>query len=245
MSSRDKQEIVQNGIFGTLAGLAAGGIPGMITAGIASVAVATSQEKKDQELRDKEAERKRLEKEHRDNILNELQDIPYAVTFSMEDYKRSTFIPTYDTPNHGFGYSYEDISYLNNEFYNSKRLSKFHIQCDYNKNNIRVDHAITVLPQINPYVEIFITDYFSDIKGNGIVLDTNDFIKQYNIDKHNPNMRKYKINHKFYQGIGKYLGYTSKEFGKKPKVARRIPYEGHTFSYMYSVDNGKSFVVWW
>ena len=67
MSSVEKKQIIQNGIFGTVAGLATGGPVGAIMVAGLTAGLAISQEKKDQELRDREQQRKLAEKIRREN----------------------------------------------------------------------------------------------------------------------------------------------------------------------------------
>ena len=57
MASREKKEAIQNGIFGTIAGLVMGGIPGAIMAGTFSAATIYSEGKLDEELIQREKDR--------------------------------------------------------------------------------------------------------------------------------------------------------------------------------------------
>ncbi len=187
MSSREKKEIIQNGIFGTIAGFAAGGPVGAITVALAALVAGKMQETKDEKMRSNawamEAEYKaRLEKNKRerksripmspDTVESVLKQFHYEVRpeWKLKDKScywedaEPDFVQTEDS-------MWEDkeakseISKICGPSGVHRYVPKARILCDYEKNVVRTTydyhrHVASVDPfKGNPYVKVvFIPD---------------------------------------------------------------------------------------
>ena len=186
MSSVEKKEIIQNGIFGTFAGLVMGGPIGAGLAAGTAIGLGILEETRDEELRQKEWERK-----HADPIdtYNSRKNVEAKVKNRSDSLKRI-----------------DNLIKLNNDY---EILHSVEIHPDpYRINRERFNsHGHCILtPDKAPYVliSIFEAERFGRVwiqkecitkESKGELLDINEFEKSLSNDISNSNIIKYIILH--------------------------------------------------
>jgi len=220
MASIEKKEIIQNGIFGIIAGMIMGGPAGAIAAGVTAGGLAHLEEKHDQELRRKEWERR-----HPDIVQRELEWEKHLEEIKLKENYYQDIISMMGDENIGTVFkvhpAYIDI---NADFLKCKSLNR--------------GYSIVLDPDNNKYVKIKIYDnsdwvFHSNIRpyinGTGIILNQSDFKKELEKVKDNPNLDKFIIGRedkKIRSGFG------AVEFW-------------HYINYLFTIDAGKTFYVLW
>ena len=242
MSSIEKKEIVQNGIFGVVAGLAMAGPAGALTVGLAAAGMAHIQEQKDEEQRqrnwelfhpdpvEKELERQRI-KEYfqKERLIN--KDLRTLMV--MERPGKITDSIFYDD-------TYKELS--GTEKYNlmkslNKRIDDYYQKYDrcYAKIDfdfIRNSKRGKLDPNNNPYVNVTRFNSRSDYKygtnpscvGRGKIYKSEEFKRMLLDDYYNPNIEKYSILSSTVTGCIN---------------------DNHLFFYMYTIDGGETYVLCW
>jgi hypothetical protein len=221
MSSKEKKEIIQNGIFGVAAGMVMGGPAGAITAGVTAVGLAYLEEKYDQNLRRREWERRHpdiiKEEKKKEEIIENIRrkgDIYPEISQMMRD------------NNSGIIFKIGKVNVDINPDFN--RCVSYNGGC-----------SIKLNPDNNKYVKIKIydnSDWVFDssilpyINGSGIILNSSDFKLKLENEKNNPNLDKFIIDN----GWGKEV---RSGYGSVTLL--------HRIRHMFTIDSGKTFYVLW
>ena len=245
MSSNAKKDIIQNGVFGVAAGLVMGGPAGAVAVAGATALLAHLQEKEDQELLRKQYEREhpdprieeeRLKKfeeqiERRNEVLKRIKPLMEIEKPKQIDISKIL----YDKTNPNRDIDLEIAQEINKELmdnYNKYQLwDRVNIEFDYSRNQIRSGKKAQLHPDHSPYAVVSIykkNRLFSSgliLQGKGKIYSEQKFEKLLLKDYDNPNLEKYNL-----QGTRCCVGELN---------------VWHPYEYMYTVDNGKNFVICW
>ena len=185
MSSIEKKEIIQNGIFGTAAGLVMGGPIGGAMAAGAAIGIGVIQEKRDEELRQKEWERnhanpadiytsiKNTEAKLKDrkSTLNRID-----IIIKSSNYQTIHCTEIYPDPNR-----------ISREKFNS------HGHCILNPE--KAPYVLVSMFDAEKFGRVWIKRDCIVNKVKGKLLDINDFEETLLNDKDNPRIKKFIIDY--------------------------------------------------